>query len=173
MVQKHHQLLDLDLPRCSKVQMYHQILAGLTQVIVAGKCKCGALWPAETYPDVCVSGLQIFRIHALYHGQRSIVLCLTAFCTVGCAISGVSRVGPSAHLKLTHGPWQWSLARTWQQPTVNYTYSRKGFPGVGCDFSLSETQYVRLYQTSSRGTRSLFLSTSRGLCKCMSLWTSP
>ncbi|KAM5538874.1 hypothetical protein V8D89_007596 [Ganoderma adspersum] len=91
---------------CSKVQMYHQILAGLTQVIVAG--------------------LQIFRIHALYHDRRSIVLFLTAFCIVGCAISG------------------WSLAQTWQQPTVNYTYSRKDFPGVGCDFSLSETQGLYL-----------------------------
>lgn len=71
--------------------MYHQILAGVTQVIVAGKCECDSLWLVDTNTNACAPGLQIFRIHALYHDRRSILLFLGAFCAVGCAICGVSR----------------------------------------------------------------------------------
>ncbi|KAI1787319.1 hypothetical protein LXA43DRAFT_896391, partial [Ganoderma leucocontextum] len=74
------------------LHMYHQILAGVTQVIVAG--------------------LQIFRIHALYNEHRSITLFLFTFCVVGCVISG------------------WSIAQTWQHPSLNHKYSRKDLPDI-------------------------------------------
>ncbi|TBU51490.1 hypothetical protein BD310DRAFT_953238 [Dichomitus squalens] len=54
----------------SILPMYHQMLAGVTQVIVGG--------------------LQLFRVRALYGGARSVTLFLFALCVVGCAISGWS-----------------------------------------------------------------------------------
>ncbi|TBU26978.1 hypothetical protein BD311DRAFT_761376 [Dichomitus squalens] len=85
---------------CSRVQMYHQLLAGITQVIVAG--------------------LQLFRIHALYHGNRRITSALSCLCLVCCAISA------------------WAVSQAWHQPSGDKTMA--GIPGVGCDLTMTEAQ---------------------------------
>ncbi|PIL23501.1 hypothetical protein GSI_14813 [Ganoderma sinense ZZ0214-1] len=86
--------------RCSKVQMYHQLLAGIMQVVVAG--------------------LQMFRIHALYHGDRRITFALVALAMVCASVS------------------IWSISRTWMQPSDQKHVV--GIPGVGCDLMMTKIQ---------------------------------
>ncbi|KAI0742676.1 hypothetical protein C8Q80DRAFT_1190106 [Daedaleopsis nitida] len=53
---------------CSTLQMYHQMLVGITQVVVAA--------------------LQIYRLYALYESSRRILYSLLALTGVACAIAG-------------------------------------------------------------------------------------
>ncbi|KAI0695282.1 hypothetical protein C8T65DRAFT_744073 [Cerioporus squamosus] len=56
-----------NIPRCFELQMYHQLLAGVTQVVVGA--------------------MQVFRIYALYSGSRQVLLLLVTLVVLGCSIS--------------------------------------------------------------------------------------
>ncbi|KAM5533390.1 hypothetical protein V8D89_012940 [Ganoderma adspersum] len=88
--------------RCSKVQMYHQLLAGVIQVIAAG--------------------LQLFRIHGLYHCDRRITFALLALAIVCSAIS------------------VWSISQTWKQPSDQK--HAMGIPSIGCDLMMTKTHVL-------------------------------
>ncbi|KAI0695255.1 hypothetical protein C8T65DRAFT_584461, partial [Cerioporus squamosus] len=55
------------MAQCFELQMYHQLLAGVTQVVVGA--------------------MQVFRIYALYSGSRLVLLLLVTLVVLGCAIS--------------------------------------------------------------------------------------
>ncbi|TFK82398.1 hypothetical protein K466DRAFT_603726 [Polyporus arcularius HHB13444] len=66
-----------NISRCFELQMYHQLLAGVTQVIVGV--------------------MQVFRVYALYSGSRQVLLLLVGLVIMGCAISGWA-IGQTWHV---------------------------------------------------------------------------
>ncbi|RDX43658.1 hypothetical protein OH76DRAFT_1360907, partial [Lentinus brumalis] len=65
------------MAQCFELQMYHQLLAGVTQVVVGV--------------------MQVFRVYALYSGSRQVLLLLVGLVIMGCAISGWA-IGQTWHV---------------------------------------------------------------------------
>ncbi|RPD77000.1 hypothetical protein L226DRAFT_521662 [Lentinus tigrinus ALCF2SS1-7] len=84
---------------CFELQKYHQVLAGVTQVVVGA--------------------LQVFRIYALYSGNRRVLFLLLGMIAIGCVISG------------------WAICQTWRSDhsDVGSISGR-----IGCDLTMSQTQ---------------------------------
>ena len=84
-------------PRCSDLQKFHQLLSGITQVIVGGASQ-SLLVTVSTHltthrdgvPGTPPPALQIFRVYAMYHSSRKMLYTLLLLAVGAIAACGVS-----------------------------------------------------------------------------------
>ena len=83
-------------PRCSDLQKFHQLLSGITQVIVGGApqppfapMSAHLTTHRDGVPGTPPPALQIFRVYAMYHSSRKMLYTLLLLAVGAIAACGV------------------------------------------------------------------------------------